>query len=85
MLFRTFLLGSKQRPLCGLHVGWSVQDKGENFLIDSRIKFGVVEHLRLTWEREQMEASWQKAIGVHWKTFRNNSNLTMSIKHLVHK
>lgn len=33
MLFGAFLIGSQQRPLCGLPVGWSVQDKGEDFLL----------------------------------------------------
>lgn len=40
MLFRTFLLGSEQRPLCGLHVGWSVQDNGQNLVLipESRLE-----------------------------------------------
>lgn len=36
-------------------------------------------------KRANGSQSWQKAVGVHWKTFRNNSNLITSLKHSVHK
>lgn len=33
MLLGAFLFGSEQRPLCGLPVGWLVQDQGQDFLL----------------------------------------------------
>lgn len=60
--------------------------QGSEFLVDSRIKIGVVEHLRLKQERDQREArGWQKTVGGHCETSSNYSNFTKFIKCLAPK